>query len=34
MGDGEWEEQTQDLETLIGRKATTPTEFRDNYLPK
>ncbi len=35
MGDGEWEEQTRDLETLIGRKATTPTEFfRDGYLPK
>ena len=35
MGDGEWEEQTKDLETLIGRKATTPTEFfRDGYLPK
>ena len=35
MSDGEWEEQTKDLETLIGRKATTPTEFfRDGYLPK
>jgi NAD(P)H dehydrogenase (quinone) len=35
MGDGEWEEQTKDLETLIGRKATTPTEFfRDGYLRK
>jgi NAD(P)H dehydrogenase (quinone) len=33
MGAGEWEEQTQDLETLIGHKPTTPTEFfRDGYL--
>jgi NAD(P)H dehydrogenase (quinone) len=35
MSDGEWEEQTKDLETLIGPKVTTPTEFlRDGYLPK
>ena len=35
MGAGEWEEQTKDLEMLIGRKATTPTEyFRDSYLTK
>lgn len=35
MGDGEWEEQTKDLETLISHKATTPTEFfRDGYLPR
>jgi NAD(P)H dehydrogenase (quinone) len=30
---GEWEEQTGDLEKLIGRKPKTPTEFfRDEYL--
>jgi NAD(P)H dehydrogenase (quinone) len=35
MGAGEWEEQTKDLETLIRRKPTTPTEFfRDSYLTK
>ena len=31
---GEWEEQSKDLEKLLGRKPTTPTEFfRDGYLP-
>jgi NAD(P)H dehydrogenase (quinone) len=33
MNEGEWEEQTSDLETLLGRKPTTPTEyFRMEYL--
>lgn len=33
MNAGEWDEQTDDLETLIGRKPKTPAEFfRDGYL--
>ena len=27
MNQGEWEEVTNDLETLIGRKPTTPAEY-------
>ena len=35
MNAGEWEDQTKDLETLIGRKPKTAAEFfRDDYLPR
>ena len=35
MGNGEWALETKDLETLIGHKPETPTEFfRNSYLPK
>jgi NAD(P)H dehydrogenase (quinone) len=35
MNAGEWEEQTTDLETLIGHKPKTAAEFfRDDYLPR
>jgi hypothetical protein len=34
MNAGEWQDQTGDLETLIGRKPKTAAElFRDDYLP-
>jgi len=33
MNAGEWAEQTNDLETLIGHKPRTPKEFfRDDYI--
>jgi hypothetical protein len=33
MNAGEWAEQTNDLEKLIGRKSRTPREFfRDDYI--